>query len=91
MKRKAFRTITVSRSSTKEQIILASLRAFHIHDDPKHYIITDFYDINEKELSDFMPVQSLSRKESKRPAIFLRFKPPNACEGFVRVHPGKLK
>ena len=91
MKRKSFRTITISRSATKEQIILSALRTFHIHDDPKHYIITDVYDVNEKELSDFMPVQSLSRKESKRPAIYLRFKPPNLSFGFVRVHPGKLK
>lgn len=37
-----------------------------------------------------MPVQSLSRKESKRPAIFLRFKPPNSGSSTIRVHPGKL-
>lgn len=46
--------------------------------------------LSEKELNDFMPVQSLSRKESKRPAIFLRFKPQNPNYGTVRVHPGKL-
>lgn len=43
IKRKAFRTITISRSANKEQIISVALRAFHIHDDPRHYIITDVY------------------------------------------------
>ncbi|RWS29494.1 diacylglycerol kinase theta-like protein [Leptotrombidium deliense] len=90
MRRRTFRTITISRSATKEQIICAALRAFHIHDDPRHYIITDFYDVNEKEIQDFMPVQSLSRKEGKRPIIFFRFKPPNPAEGTIRVYPGRL-
>lgn len=45
MKRRTFRTITISRSATKDQIIAACLRAFHIHDDPRHYIITDAYGI----------------------------------------------
>ncbi|RWS13942.1 diacylglycerol kinase theta-like protein [Dinothrombium tinctorium] len=90
MRRRTFRTITVSRSATKEQIICAALRAFHIHDDPRHYIITDFYDANEREIPDFMPVQSLLRREGKRPAIFFRFKPPNPNEGTIRVYPGRL-
>lgn len=42
-KRKAFRTITISRNATKDQIISACLRAFHIHDDPRNYIIIDAY------------------------------------------------
>lgn len=37
-----------------------------------------------------MPIQSLSRKETKRPAIYLRFRPPNPNYGYVRVHPGLL-
>ena len=93
MKRRTFRTITISRSATKDQIIAACLRAFHIHDDPRHYIITDIFgkttksflihfliipftlnllDSNEKELSDFMPVQSLTRQEGKRVGIYFR-------------------
>lgn len=43
MKRKAFRTITISRSATRDQVILAALRVFHIYDDPSRYIITDCY------------------------------------------------
>ncbi|CAN7936885.1 unnamed protein product [Ixodes hexagonus] len=91
MKRRMFRTITVSRNATREQIIGAALRAFHISGDPKHYYITDVYDANEKELGDFMPVQSLTRREGKRPAIFLRYRPPNPDQGYVKVFPGKLR
>ncbi|XP_074599951.1 diacylglycerol kinase theta isoform X2 [Brevipalpus obovatus] len=90
MKRRTFRTITISRSATKEQIIAAALRAFHIHDDPKHYIITDFYDSAEKELNDFMPILNLTKKEGKRPGVFFRFRPPNPYYGKIRVYPGKL-
>lgn len=48
-------------------------------------------DPNEKELGEFMPVQSLTRRENKRPGIYLRFRPPNPNEGTIRVYPGKLK
>jgi hypothetical protein len=43
MKRRTFRTITISRSANMDQLIAAALRAFHIHDDPRHYVVTDFY------------------------------------------------
>ncbi|XP_022709842.1 diacylglycerol kinase theta-like isoform X2 [Varroa jacobsoni] len=91
MKRRMFRTITVARSASREAIIAAALRAFHVSGDPKHYVITDVFDPAEKELADFMPVQSLTRREGKRPAIFLRYKPPNPDQGFVKVFPGKLR
>jgi diacylglycerol kinase (ATP) len=90
MKRRTFRTITISRSATKDQIIAACLRAFHIHDDPLHYIITDAYDSTEKELCEFMPVQSLIRIEGKRCGLYFRYRPPNPDEGSIRVYPGKL-
>ncbi|XP_067138852.1 diacylglycerol kinase theta [Centruroides vittatus] len=90
MKRKLYRTISVSRSATREQIIGAALRAFHIYDDPKHYYLTDVYDQEEKELGEFMPVQSLTRRENKRPSIYLRFRPPDADAGTIKVYQGKL-
>ena len=90
MKRRTFRTITIPRNATREQIVAAALRAFHIHDDPRHYIITDVYDPNEKELGEFMPVPSLTRREGKRAGIYLRYRPPNPSEGSIRIYPGKL-
>ena len=91
MKRKTFRTITITRAASKDQIVAACLRAFHIHDDPRHYIITDAYAHPEKEISDFMPVQSLIRLEGKRCGLFFRYRPPNPDDGYIRVYPGRLK
>ncbi|GIX90475.1 diacylglycerol kinase [Caerostris extrusa] len=73
-------------------MICAALRAFHISDDPKHYYLTDVYgDPPEKEIEEFMPVQSLTRKEGKRPAILLRYRPPDSDSGTVKVYPGKFR
>ncbi|XP_076356051.1 diacylglycerol kinase theta-like isoform X1 [Tachypleus tridentatus] len=90
MKRSAYRTISISQKSTREQVIGAALRAFHIHDDPNNYYLIDVYDPNEKELGDFLPVQSLTRREGKRPAIFLRYRPPEPDKGSIKVYPGNL-
>ena len=43
MRKRTFRTIAVSRSATKDQLIAAALRSFHIHDDPRYYLLTDVY------------------------------------------------
>ncbi|GIX91879.1 hypothetical protein CDAR_511782 [Caerostris darwini] len=92
LKRRMFRTITVLRNAVKEEMICAALRAFHISDDPKHYYLTDVYgDPPEKEIEEFMPVQSLTRKEGKRPAILLRYRPPDSDSGTVKVYPGKFR
>ena len=42
IKKKTFRTITIPRSATKDLVIAAALRTFHIHDDPRYYVISDF-------------------------------------------------
>ncbi|GFT58750.1 diacylglycerol kinase theta [Nephila pilipes] len=92
LKRRMFRTITILRNATREEMICASLRAFHISDDPKHYYLTDVYgDPPEKEIEEFLPVQSLTRKEGKRPAILLRYRPPDPNLGSVKVYPGKFR
>lgn len=90
IRRKTFQTITISRNATKDQIVAACLRAFHIHDDPRDYIITDAYASPEREISDFMPVQSLIRIEGKRCGLFFRYRPPNMDQGTIRVYPGRL-
>ncbi|GBM10457.1 hypothetical protein AVEN_263366-1 [Araneus ventricosus] len=92
LKRRMFRTITILRNATREEMVCAALRAFHISDDPKHYYLTDVYgDPPEKEIEEFMPVQSLTRKEGKRPAILLRYRPPDPNSGTVKVYPGKFR
>lgn len=43
IRKRTSRTITISRSATKDQLIAAALRSFHIHDDPRYYVLTDVY------------------------------------------------
>lgn len=50
-----------------------------------------YTDSGDSELEDFMPVQSLTRREGKRPGIFLRFRPPDPDRGTIKVFAGKLK
>lgn len=66
----------MSRHATCEQLLTASLRAFHITKDPGNFYLTDLYNPSNEEvqLIDPNPVLNLHRKEGKRPAIFLRFK-----------------
>ncbi|GIY29855.1 diacylglycerol kinase theta [Caerostris darwini] len=89
MKTKMSRTITMPRNASKEQVIAAALRAFHVYDDLRLYYITDAYDPNEKELDSLTPLQNLTRKDG-RAAIFIRFRSPDPESGYIKVYPGKL-
>ncbi|GFR02991.1 diacylglycerol kinase [Trichonephila clavata] len=79
----------MQRNASKEQVIAAALRAFHVYDDLRLYYITDAYDSNEKELDGPFPLQNLTRKDG-RTAIFLRFRSPDPESGYIKVYPGKL-
>ncbi|KAK6629819.1 hypothetical protein RUM43_003639 [Polyplax serrata] len=93
LRRRIFRVVCVSRHATCEQLLTASLRAFHITKDPGNFYLTDLYNPSNEEvqLIDPNPVLNLHRKEGKRPAIFLRFKDQDNDTGEVRVYPGKLQ
>ncbi|XP_011648135.1 diacylglycerol kinase theta isoform X5 [Pogonomyrmex barbatus] len=89
LRRRIFRVISVPRQATTEQVLTLALRAFHITKDPNNFYLTDLYAAEETELCDPTPVLNLTRKEGKRPAVFLRFKDNDSGE--VRVYPGKLQ
>jgi hypothetical protein len=88
MRRRMFRTITVSRNATLENVLAAALRAFHIRRDPSHYYLTDAYTADEKELIDSLPLPTLLRQEGKRPALFLRLREED--EGELEIFPSHL-
>ncbi|KAL3278720.1 hypothetical protein HHI36_016251 [Cryptolaemus montrouzieri] len=90
-RRHIFRTITVSRQAPTRQVLIQALRAFHITKDPESFYLTDLYSQEETVLQDPTPVLNLTRKEGKRPAVFLRFKDKDNDSGEVRVYPGKLQ
>lgn len=93
MKKRSFRLISVPRSSTRENIIAASLRAFYVHDDVSHYTLFDIAD-GEHELDEISPLASLICKQRDKqlrpPAILLRYRPPDSFMGSIKVYPGRL-
>ncbi|BES91540.1 Diacylglycerol kinase [Nesidiocoris tenuis] len=89
VRRRIFRTITVSRLATTEHVLTQALRAFHITKDPHNFYLTDLHAPFEMPLVDPGPIQNLTRREGKRPAVFLRFR--DTDHGEVRVYPGKLQ
>ncbi|KAL5283235.1 DGKQ family protein [Megaselia abdita] len=90
LKRRIYRVITVPRYFNLEQLLTASLRAFHISREPDAFYLTDLYAPNENvPLRDPNPILNLTHPEGKRPAIYLRFH--DIDRGFVRVYTGKLQ
>ncbi|KAK9880180.1 hypothetical protein WA026_010053 [Henosepilachna vigintioctopunctata] len=89
-RRRIFRTISVPRHASLDQVLIQALRAFHITKEPSSFHLTDLYSQEDNVLQDPMPVLSLTRKEGKRPALFLRFKNKDDS-GEVRVYSGKLQ
>lgn len=57
LKKRSFRLISVHRSTTRENLIAACLRAFYIHDDFNHYTLVDIGD-NDRELDDPFPLMT---------------------------------
>ncbi|XP_046397842.1 diacylglycerol kinase theta isoform X1 [Ischnura elegans] len=91
MRRRIFRPVTIPRLTSTEQLLCAAMRAFHILKDPTNFYLTDAYSPDETVLADPLPLQSVIRKEGKRPALFLRFKDSEIESGEVNVYPGKLQ
>ncbi|XP_014216243.1 diacylglycerol kinase theta [Copidosoma floridanum] len=89
VRHRLFRVISVPRQATTAQILTLALQAFHITRDSSNFYLTDLYTGEETPLTDPAPILGLTRKEGKRPAVFLRFKDVEYSE--VRVYPGKLQ
>ncbi len=69
-----FRTITVNKHCSKDELLLAAMRAFVVTQDSRNFYLLDVYDNfddRETELTDPTPVLNLKRKEGKRPAILI--------------------
>lgn len=92
LKKRSFRLISVHKSSTREALIAACLRAIYIHDDVTHYALYDITD-GEREIEEQYPMINLIGRRDKQlrpPAVLLRYRPPDSSTGFIKVYPGRL-
>ncbi|XP_050699036.1 diacylglycerol kinase theta-like isoform X3 [Eriocheir sinensis] len=90
LQRRMFRLVTVSRAASVAEFLTAALRAFHLPQEVTSTFLTDAYSAEETELTDPLPVSKLTRREGKRPAVFLRYREKGNDEGHIRVYPSRL-
>lgn len=75
LRRRIFRTVSLGRTTSVEECLRSALAAFHLADRrPAAYRLTDALHPDEQPLQDPVPLQRLTRRDNKRPAIFLRFR-----------------
>lgn len=74
LQRRMFRQVTVSRAASVKEFLTAAMRAFHVPQDTTKTYLTDAYSAEEVELEDPLPVTKLTKKDGKRPAVFLRYR-----------------
>ncbi|XP_077284863.1 diacylglycerol kinase theta isoform X2 [Arctopsyche grandis] len=91
LRRRIFRTVSLNRAASVEVCLRAALAAFHLADRrAAAYRLTDALHPDEPPLQDPHPLQRLTRRDNKRPAIFLRFRDKENIDGSVRVYPGRV-
>ncbi|XP_047500259.1 diacylglycerol kinase theta-like isoform X2 [Penaeus chinensis] len=90
LQRRMFRQVTVSRAASVKEFLTAAMRAFHVPQDTTKTYLTDAYSAEEVELEDPLPVTKLTKKDGKRPAVFLRYREKDNDEGTIRVYPSRL-
>ena len=74
LRRRMFRPITISRNATTQEFLAAATKAFHVPQEAQHCFLTDAYSAEETEVQDPLPISKLTRREGKRPAVFIRFR-----------------
>ncbi len=69
------RTVTVKKECSKDDLLLAAMRAFVVTQDSRNFYLLDVYancdGDRDEELEDPKPVLRLKRKEGRRPAILI--------------------
>lgn len=94
LRKRLFRTVTVSKQATKDDLLIAAMRAFVVTQDRVNFYLLDVYancdGDRDEEIEDPLPVQSLKRKEGRRPAILLGLRDSENDSGTIKVYARKL-
>lgn len=103
LRKSVFRTIFVNKNCSYLGILEASLRTFHINDDPQNYYVSipisksnaldhsgSWEDlVEEKIVDESNPIKSIKALAAPKPTILLRYK-DNESEN-IRIYPGVIK
>ncbi|CAI4226938.1 unnamed protein product [Auanema sp. JU1783] len=93
LRSQVFRTISVPKTATVQQIRDTALRKFQIFDNPENYNVTQVPgDVGEEEaLEDPVPLRNVKRPEGRRAQIFLRHKDKDSEKDIIRIYGGWLR
>lgn len=69
-----FRLVSLSRTVSTKDFLQAAVKAFHVPQEAHRCYLTDAYSESEEEVVDPLPLSKLTRKDGKRPAVFIRFR-----------------
>ena len=94
LRKRLFRTITVHKQCSKFELLQAAMRAFVVTQDSTNFYLLDVYanceGNREEELEDPLPVQRLTRKQGKRPAILIGLRDSESDSGVIKVWARRL-
>merc|ERR1711974_228211 len=98
-----FRTVTVHKMCSKEDLLMTAMRAFVVSQDSRNFYLLDVYANTEQsagldgsgadrdeEIQDPHPVLKLKRKEGRRPAILLGLRDGDNDTGVIKVYARRL-
>ncbi|XP_040569190.1 diacylglycerol kinase theta isoform X2 [Lepeophtheirus salmonis] len=95
LRKRLFRTVTVNKNCSKDELLLAAMRAFVVTQDSRNFYLLDVYanydGDRDEEIEDPYPVQRLKRKEGKRPAILIGLRDNENDSGVIKVWARKLQ
>jgi len=94
-RKRLFRTITISKVATRDQLLGASMNAFAVSQDCRNFYLLDLYadcdHDREEEVQDPFPVHRLVRRENRRASILLGLRDSDTDTGLIKVWARKLR
>lgn len=95
LRKRLFRTLTVSKHCSKEELLLAAMKAFAVTQESRNFYLLDVYadcdSDREEEIEGPFPVQRLVRRDNRRPAILLGLRDSDNDTGVIKVWSRKLR
>ncbi|CAJ0577341.1 unnamed protein product, partial [Mesorhabditis spiculigera] len=93
LRTQVFRTASVPKTASAQQIRDAALRRFHIQDTPENFYVTQVINDltgEEETLEDPVPLRNVKRPEGRRAQVFLRYR-DDPDKAVVKIYGGWLR